>query len=442
MKNRALIISPKVPEYPENRRDRRLYSLVRFLAGKYDAHFMYIQSMFTKEDAVKKIEALGVKVFSFQEVRSQKTVKLEKQMEVFLKEGEYRVIVFNTYFAAKYYLPYFNAYTPESVIVIDAGKSQYISEMLMARGSRDYFKKANLVKSAEINRMKEIPVYNSADVVIVDNVSDRDELAQEIPGIAVEVVPEQKDGEDNAELVAGESEKVFSRVQKRSPREILPEIVIVGTGDPAAAPEEGEAALPFATVPSEKVSPVMVEETGGMTALQRYNKGLLKVGREYGLIFPAGTIVPEESLKRMLFCAQSHPSHGIVASASNRTLGSLVNMKNIGEFLAKHYLSNFGYWQETRRITETCLLVKRELIETVGTLDDRYLTMPFAHFDYCLKAFQSGYKAILNNESFVYYPDIPVYDGADMERDSRLLYDKWCDTGIEFLEKVRDETSL
>jgi hypothetical protein len=436
-----MVIAPKVPDPSENKRDRRLANIIRALSGMYEVHFVYIQSLFTKESAVKAIEDMGVKVLSLQGFKKER--KTSNFMKDFFGDNAYGAVLFNTYFTAKYYLPYLQKYSPGSVIVIDVGKSQYVSEVKLARDAKEAYKKASILKNADIDKMKEIPIYNNVDVVLVDSAEDQAALSRDIPNVAVCVIPGTKDNKGAADGGVDEQEVVrvfptFQKVKKNSGQGDVRTIVIKrGSGNREGGAADEQYGRKVDDVTTAADAAVVDMDGAAGTVVGAYNKALGQVAGDYGLIVTDAAVVPRESLRRMVVCAQSHPQNGLITPLSNIDSSGSITLDTLSEYLERHYVSEFGNWQEIRCAKGECFLVKRHMIESVGLLDERFLTLEYALFDYCLRAVQQGFKCIGSNEAFVFYHVVVPEDKKSLGADKKLLYEKWGKDSAEFIEMLK-----
>ncbi len=85
--------------------------------------------------------------------------------------------------------------------------------------------------------------------------------------------------------------------------------------------------------------------------------------------------------------------------------------------------------RETLAVTGACMYVRRELIERIGLLDERY-PMAYEDVDWCLRAWQAGFRVIYFPASWLVHYE-SVTRGTDVgERERRsqgLFWEKWGD---------------
>ena len=58
---------------------------------------------------------------------------------------------------------------------------------------------------------------------------------------------------------------------------------------------------------------------------------------------------------------------------------------------------------DVNRLVGFCLLIRREVIEAIGLLDEQFGVGCFEDDDYCLRAIQAGYRAVIAGDAFVHH---------------------------------------
>src|SRR5262249_3380546 len=90
---------------------------------------------------------------------------------------------------------------------------------------------------------------------------------------------------------------------------------------------------------------------------------------------------------------------------------------------------------DTDRLVGFCLLIRRELIERIGLLDERFGVGCFEDDDYCLRALRAGYRAVIAGDAFVHHFGGRTFaaSGVDfnalMRRNEELFHAKWAAAG-------------
>jgi hypothetical protein len=77
--------------------------------------------------------------------------------------------------------------------------------------------------------------------------------------------------------------------------------------------------------------------------------------------------------------------------------------KDIEPFAKAHSESNKGVVEEVRRLVGFCLLVRRSLLEDIGSFDERYGLGNYEDDDLCLRAIRNGYKLLIARGAFIHH---------------------------------------
>lgn len=87
---------------------------------------------------------------------------------------------------------------------------------------------------------------------------------------------------------------------------------------------------------------------------------------------------------------------------------------------------------EARRLVGLCLLFKRELMDTIGLLDERFSPGHYEDDDYCYRARLKGYRLLIAGDCLVHHEGSAsfreVYSSSLqelVERNRRLFMEKW-----------------
>lgn len=141
------------------------------------------------------------------------------------------------------------------------------------------------------------------------------------------------------------------------------------------------------------------------------------------------------NLKRALYSA---PEIGIVGPITNYASGrqqvkinyeGMVDFHRVAES-ANH--PNSQRWLETKRLVGLCFLFKRELLTTVGFLDEIFSPGHYEDDDYCYRARLKGYKLLIVGDCLVHHEGSAsfkrVYDNRLqelVERNRMIFMKKW-----------------
>lgn len=136
------------------------------------------------------------------------------------------------------------------------------------------------------------------------------------------------------------------------------------------------------------------------------NFGLKIASGDAILLLNNDTLVTENWLTNLLSCLYSNEEIGIVGPVTNYASGKQqinIPYTNLQEISEKINKPDQAKWKQTKRIVGLCLLMKREVLERVGLLDERFSPGHFEDDDYCYRANMAGYKLMIAGDVFVYH---------------------------------------
>jgi GT2 family glycosyltransferase/tetratricopeptide (TPR) repeat protein/2-polyprenyl-3-methyl-5-hydroxy-6-metoxy-1,4-benzoquinol methylase len=167
------------------------------------------------------------------------------------------------------------------------------------------------------------------------------------------------------------------------------------------------------------------------------NQGVRAASGQQVLLLNNDCVVPSGWLGRLLRALYSDPKVGLVGPCSNCVSGEQqveAGYKDLGElddFAEGWARVHDREWGDTDRLVGFCLLIRREVIDKVGLLDERFGTGCFEDDDYCLRALRAGYRAVLARDAFVHHYGGRTFVGAGvdfaglMQKNAQLFREKW-----------------
>jgi GT2 family glycosyltransferase len=169
------------------------------------------------------------------------------------------------------------------------------------------------------------------------------------------------------------------------------------------------------------------------------NQGLRAATGKQVLLLNNDTIVTTGWLGRLLR-ALDDPKVGLVGPCSNRVSGEQQVEADYDDLAA---LDGFAWgWgkahdgqrQETDRLVGFCLLIRRELLEAIGELDERFGIGCYEDDDYCRRALRAGWRAVIARDAFIHHFGGRTFIGrgvdfnALMNHNRQLFEEKWRDS--------------
>jgi len=144
-------------------------------------------------------------------------------------------------------------------------------------------------------------------------------------------------------------------------------------------------------------------------------------------------------LERMIELAEKNPAIGIVGPISNIVSGVQLDknakynsIEEMHKYAAKVKKENAGKFFEFPRVAFLCTLIKREVIEKIGGLDERFSPGNFEDDDFCLRAQLAGYKTVIAQDVFIHHYGSKSFkaNGTEeyakrLEHNKQVFIDKW-----------------
>ena len=169
------------------------------------------------------------------------------------------------------------------------------------------------------------------------------------------------------------------------------------------------------------------------------NQGIANALGKYVLLLNNDTIVTEGLIERMIEVAESDPKIGIVGPISNEVSGlqkdNEANYKTIDEmhlYAEAIREKNKNKTLPFPRVAFLCTLIKKEVIDKIGGLDERFSPGNYEDDDFCLRAQLAGYKTVIAQDVFIHHYGSKSFK-ADGERkyaerlkiNHKIFVDKW-----------------
>lgn len=169
------------------------------------------------------------------------------------------------------------------------------------------------------------------------------------------------------------------------------------------------------------------------------NQGITASKGQQILLLNNDTIVTENYLTNLLHCLYSDTKIGIVGPMTNQGGDrqqidvKFSKKEEIEEFAEKFNHSNPDKWFAVKWLSGFCMLIKKEVLGSVGLFDERFAFGGAEDIDYSKRARKEDIRLICAGDTFVFHFKNRTFkklgrNKAEINRKNyRLLQEKWGD---------------
>ena len=190
------------------------------------------------------------------------------------------------------------------------------------------------------------------------------------------------------------------------------------------------------------------------------NQGIAAAKGDYILLLNNDVIVTSDWLKRLIAHIESDSNIGMAGPVSNSVSGPQQvehvtygqNINKMQQFARNYSKYNVGRTQEILRLVGFCLLIKRQVLDIIGGLDENYGNGNYEDDDLCLRSRIAGFRNIIARDVFIYHYGSITFKGNkidytdSLEGNRRHFADKWKDiievNGNEYRTLMTKEDQL
>jgi GT2 family glycosyltransferase len=173
------------------------------------------------------------------------------------------------------------------------------------------------------------------------------------------------------------------------------EIIVVDNGSSDGTAEFCmNEQIPFISVPHNRGFPAAC------------NLGLNIASGDALLLLNNDVIVTPHWLSNMLDCLKSSDDIGLVGPLTNYASGKQqieVSYTDLDQMAEKFNRTDPDKWQQADRIVGFCILFKRQLLERIGELDERFSPGHYEDDDYCYRARNAGYRLMIAGDVYIHH---------------------------------------
>ena len=157
------------------------------------------------------------------------------------------------------------------------------------------------------------------------------------------------------------------------------------------------------------------------------NRGLAESSAEYVCVMNNDTLVTDGWLDEMIAVAEKEPDIGLVNPVWEKP--DNISIEKFANGLRRH----LGKYIETDWVRGFCFLIKREVINRIGGLDEAYSPGYYDDCDYSVRALRAGFRPVRAKASYVYHYQNATHktalkkEGMDylLVKHKELFYERW-----------------
>ncbi|SHI38708.1 glycosyltransferase [Lutispora thermophila] len=112
------------------------------------------------------------------------------------------------------------------------------------------------------------------------------------------------------------------------------------------------------------------------------------------------------NLRKCLYSSKDIGAVGAITNSCSNYQAIPVNYSNLDEmirFAESNNISNNSLWEERLRLVGFCMLIKNEVVQKVGLMDEIFTPGNFEDDDYSFRIRKAGYKLMLCKDSFIHH---------------------------------------
>ncbi|MDQ0214455.1 GT2 family glycosyltransferase [Oikeobacillus pervagus] len=179
------------------------------------------------------------------------------------------------------------------------------------------------------------------------------------------------------------------------------------------------------------------------------NQGLRIARGENIVLLNNDTVVTKDWLKRLIWSLNNHYSCGIIGPRSNFILPhqsipqlSYKTMDQMHEFANEWSQKNEMKSYEVDNLSGVCMIFKRDLIDKIGGLDERFSPGYYEDTDFCIRALIYGTRLLVANDVFIHHYGSSsfkidrIWQKKMIHQSEKKFFTKWSMTHLNEIRKV------
>src|SRR5262249_45991716 len=167
------------------------------------------------------------------------------------------------------------------------------------------------------------------------------------------------------------------------------------------------------------------------------NQALALASGRHFVLLNNDTVVTDGWLARLVGAVECTPGAGLAGPVSNYVSGpqlvaaGYASLGELARWAAGWSATHDRQTQSAGRLVGFCLLARREVIDAIGGLDERFGAGNFEDDDFCLRARAAGFGAVIARDAFVHHTGNQTFAGQRIDyaqsltRNLAIFEEKW-----------------
>jgi GT2 family glycosyltransferase len=177
-----------------------------------------------------------------------------------------------------------------------------------------------------------------------------------------------------------------------------------------------------------KITVILNEKNMGFA--RGMNIGIRSSDSKFVCLLNNDTIVTHGWLSSMIDVSLKNPEIGVINPASNNFGQYPPKGKNLEAYSSELRKQFGGKYTEVGQCIGFCMLIKRELIEKIGLIDEEQGFMFFEDTDYCYRAKRAAFKCVIALGAYVYHHEHKSFGGIKdidkiFKKSQEAFYKRW-----------------
>ncbi len=167
------------------------------------------------------------------------------------------------------------------------------------------------------------------------------------------------------------------------------------------------------------------------------NQGIVASRGQQIVLLNNDCVLGRDWLLPLLTALEQDPRIGLVGPCSNCVSGpqhvpvTYTDLADLDSFTQMWARRHAGQLVDVDRLVGFCLLLRRELVDRIGLLDERFGIGNYEDDDYCRRAIAAGYRAVIARGAFVHHFGHRTFLASRvdlnelLDHNSRIYAEKW-----------------